>query len=277
MEDLSNRLVERMRTVARSLADSLVIRFGDRIEGIMVQGSVARGDVHESSDVDMVVFIAGGDRLGYGSVCETFRDSGIGVDVDYVSLDRVAGELSTLLGPDWEMTSSALGDALVLYDRDGRVAKVKRENQGYPLEMRIRNLSYLHGKMQDMGEAVYHAWIREEYRDALVYSRMFAERVLQMMFPLFGVKLSAEKHLLDHGFSLVCDEESARQIRSLLECVDDGQATKQGIDEKLGSIVKISNWVKEKAAQQGLGEALPPEHTKVTKISEALEAHFNAR
>lgn len=48
---------ERGLEVARSLADRLRERFGDRIKDIVVFGSVARGEADEESDIDMLVLV----------------------------------------------------------------------------------------------------------------------------------------------------------------------------------------------------------------------------
>ncbi len=48
---------DRGRQVARAFADWLRKRFGDRVQSVIVFGSVARGEADDESDVDMLILV----------------------------------------------------------------------------------------------------------------------------------------------------------------------------------------------------------------------------
>ncbi len=263
-----------MRRTAKALSDALVRRYGPLVEGVMVQGSVARGDIHGHSDIDMVVFL---DRLawlakGRGRTTpppETIRSRGWSADVDYTFLDDVLAELDRLYGSDWEMASSALGEGLILYDRGKRLRRTKKKNRYYPRAMRMRNISYLWNRIQDLSEAAGIAWEEGNYEDVSVYCRMAVERCLRIMFPIRGFKARADKRLLDEAPRMV-DDELARCIQTILGTEYPTKRPREEAAEMLDALVAIMNWIVQEVRSEGLGGAIPPEHVGSEEIGQVL-------
>ena len=72
------------------------------------------------------------------------------------------------------------------------------------------------------------------------------------------------------AFSLIPNQDIKDEIHRL-QTSRENEATKDGIDEKLGSMVKIGGWIEKKTVEEELGKAVPPKHKKVEKIGETLE------
>ena len=60
MKKLSGVVVSQRR-VAKCLADRLLGHFGDKIEAIVLYGSVARGEAERESDIDLLIIVPEGE------------------------------------------------------------------------------------------------------------------------------------------------------------------------------------------------------------------------
>lgn len=270
----SDRLVD-MRRVAERIAQDLLTRLGSQVEAVMVEGSVARGDIHEHSDIDLVVFL---DPVGLSkgrasglSLAESLEVRGYHVDIGYGLLDDALAELSQLYGPDWEKQSSFFGDALILYDREGRLARAKRQNRFFSKKMRQRNAKRVYDNMLDLDEAAGTAWRLGNYREASIFCSMYAERCLRIVFPLFGRKSCVDKRLLEHAVSLIDDPRISAQILMLLCHPSEAEeGTRRDAARRLDAVVAIKEWVVAQARKAGIQDAVPGEGARVLSPGESL-------
>lgn len=114
------------RLLVDVLVSVLVDSFLDRLISIVLFGSLARGDVHKYSDIDLLV-IAEGVPKEYGERVkllipiidkvapyriELWRKRGIYPDIDIILLDRVEGDINHPFYLD------LVTDAIIVYDRD---------------------------------------------------------------------------------------------------------------------------------------------------------------
>jgi predicted nucleotidyltransferase len=263
-----------MRRVAQQIADGLVARFRSRIEAVMVEGSVARGDIHPHSDIDLVVFI---DKASLRTsktdlpLGESLEVGSYHVDIGYCLLDEALAELNDLYGPDWEKQSSSISDGLILYDKTGRVTEAEEANKGYDEKMRLHNAKRLWDNMLDLDEAAGTAWDLGHYRDASIYAAMYAERCLRTLFPIRGRKMSVDKRLLEHALGLVGDPDISDKILMLLRHPFRGEEERQEAAMVLNAMVEVKEWVLTQIKEAGLQQAFPDKATRVRLPGDSLE------
>jgi predicted nucleotidyltransferase len=273
MKDSPN--LEDMRRAAEKITENLIVRFGARIEGVMIEGSVARGDIHRYSDIDLSVFI-NREELTENEVsqlpsAESLEIEGYNVDIGYGLFDDALEELEYLYGPDWEKQSSFLGDALILHDKSGRLTAAKRGNRSYSKDLRMKNVERLWDNMMDLDEAAGTAWELEKYRDVSVYSSMYGERCLRIIFPLLGKRIRVDKRLLEHGLSLIEDSKITDQIQVLLHSSSGGEyGSRQDAARRLNAIIDIKKWIRNNLEKMGIQNAIPSEAIEVTKPGDSL-------
>lgn len=103
--------------VASELRDRLVGELGDRIEAIVLYGSVAKNTAHEESDIDVLVVTRGDD----GSLCD--RVSEIRTEIELknyalTALVHVTGEeLERYAKLGSPFVKSVAEEGVILYDR----------------------------------------------------------------------------------------------------------------------------------------------------------------
>ena len=109
----------------RDVVESLVRAYGGRVVGVVLFGSRARGDYREDSDYDFLVVVdgyVGNDWFYAHEALRPFRVRvGRPTTVLVVSYDDLVRNISfsTLL--------NAMYDGVILYDRDGRLGRLKRK------------------------------------------------------------------------------------------------------------------------------------------------------
>ncbi len=90
------------RKIAEDFARHLKAKYGDRIERIILFGSVARGEYREDSDVDLIV-IGRGDRLSLqdevaGDSVRLLLDTGVLVSAMVFTVEEMGKIRETLFG-----------------------------------------------------------------------------------------------------------------------------------------------------------------------------------
>ena len=106
------------------------------------------------------------------------------------------------------------------------------------------------------------------------YKLLAMETTVILLFAAWMFKVIAEKKLIHTALSLIPNQNIKDEIHRLLTSREN-EAIKDGIEKKLGSMVKIGGWIEEKAGKEGLGKAIPSKHKKVDRIGETLEVLLN--
>jgi len=102
--------------VASELRDRLVEELGDRIEAIVLYGSVAKNTAHEESDIDVLVVTRGDDR----SLCDKVSEIRTEIDLKNYALTalvHVTGEeLERYAKLGSPFVKSVAEEGVILYD-----------------------------------------------------------------------------------------------------------------------------------------------------------------
>ncbi|RLE81933.1 MAG: hypothetical protein DRJ52_03155 [Thermoprotei archaeon] len=194
--DLSRRL-HVLREAARSFCSRLVESRRD-VVAVFVVGSVARGSIHEESDVDVCVLVNVGDMPRR----ELVRELGCEIDVVYVPLAMWEERLRREVGSMWEINVSNILDSLVLYDPYGLIERIKRELKVYPEEKRRENILYHFHLMGWHENSVKYHYSVKKYDIESIFSKLFVVEALRILFPLNSVYLKGDKYLFDQVNSL---------------------------------------------------------------------------
>jgi len=103
--------------VASELSDRLVGELGDRIEAIVLYGSVAKNTAHEESDIDVLVVTRGDDE----SLCDKVSEIRTEIDLENYALTalvHVTGEeLERYAKLGSPFVKSVAEEGVILYDR----------------------------------------------------------------------------------------------------------------------------------------------------------------
>lgn len=190
--DKLNKRLEALREAGQRVCRRLLEARFD-IVAIIIVGSVARGNIHENSDVDLCVLV----RHGEHPERERIRELNCDVEVVYTPLRLWRERLYRGLGSMWEIELSNIMDSLVLYDPYGIVREVKERFKTYPEEKRRMNILEVFHKMGWYKEAVRYHYLKGNYNIQSVFSKMYVIEVLKILFPLNRVYLKGEKHLFE--------------------------------------------------------------------------------
>jgi len=163
------------------------------VVAVCVVGSVARGNIHEKSDVDICVLIEQGDRPER----ETFEELGCSVDIVYAPVHLWKEKLRRGVGSGWEIDASNIVDSLILYDPSGLIQETKRELKVYPEEKRRENILQVYHEMGWFGEALRYNYLKKNYDAESIFSKFFAMQALKILFPLNRVYLKSEKQIFE--------------------------------------------------------------------------------
>jgi len=186
---LSNRL-ETLRKASKRACKQVLGKRSD-VLAVYIVGSVARGNIHEKSDVDMMVVVEdGGD-----SEREDLEMLGCSVDIFYVPLKLWKEELHDSWGSEWEVEASSIVDSLVLHDPKGLVQKTKKELETYPEEKRRKGIRNIRDKMAHFSEAVWYHYVNRNYDTEPIFSKLYAMQALRILFPLNKVYLKGDKYI----------------------------------------------------------------------------------
>jgi len=191
LDELSKRL-EALREASQRVCRRLLKTRSD-IVAIMVVGSVARGNIHENSDVDLCVLV----KYGEHPERERIRELDCDVEVVYTPLRLWRERLYRGIGSMWEIDVSNVVDSLVLYDPYGVVREIKRMFKVYPEEKRRMNILEIFHRMGWYEEAVRYHYLKKNYDVQSVFSKMYVMEALKILFPLNRVYLRGEKHMFE--------------------------------------------------------------------------------
>ena len=187
-----NSRLETLREASRN-ACRRILEKRSGVVAIYVVGSVARGNIHEQSDVDMSVLIEHGDNPER----EKFEELGCSVDIVYAPLHLWKERLYSSIGSEWEIFASNIVYSLILYDPNGLIKKTKKELEVYPEEKKKQNILQIYDKMGWFSEAVWHHYLKKNYDIESVFSKFFAMQALKILFPLNQVYLKSDKHIFE--------------------------------------------------------------------------------
>jgi len=198
-----------LREASRRACERILGKRSDVI-AVYIIGSVARGKIHEKSDVDMMVVAEQGDDFRE----ERSEELGCNVDIVYSPLILWKEEIYHSWGSDWEVEVSSLVDSLVLYDPRGLVQKAKKDFEVYPEENRSRGIRNIHQKMRGFSESVWYHWLNRNYDVESVFSKLYAMEALRILFPLNRVYLKGDKHVFHQ-----VEELSEKPLGYLEKCL----------------------------------------------------------
>jgi len=184
--------LETLREASRRVCSRILQKRSD-VVAVFVVGSVARGNIHEQSDVDMSVLIEHGDNPER----ENFKELGCNVDIVYAPLHLLKERLDYGVGSEWEIDASNIVDSLVLYDPNGLIQKTKRELEVYPEEKRRKNILHIYDKMGWFNNSVWYHYLKKNYDVESVFSKFFAMQALKILFPLNRVYLKGDKYIFE--------------------------------------------------------------------------------
>jgi len=207
---LSEKL-KTLREVTRRVCDKLIKSRRD-IVAVLVVGSVARGNIHEMSDVDMCVLI----KEGSEPRREVLQKPNCSVDIVYIPLRLWKERLQRDVGSMWEINVSNILDSIVLYDPANLIKKIKQELNDYPEEKRRENILYHFHMIGWYENAVKYHYLRGNYDIESIFSKLFAIEALRILFPLNRVYLKGDKHLFEQVKSLKAPSGFLEKCLSLL-------------------------------------------------------------
>jgi len=183
--------LETMREAAQHVCERILEKRSDII-AIYIIGSVARGDIHQKSDVDLIVLIEQGDFKE-----ERFKELSCNFDICYFPLELWKEELYYSWGSGWEVEASSVVDSLVLYDPKGIIERAKVEFKSYPEEIRRKGIRNTYDGMTKFSQAVWHHHVNKNYDIESIFSKFFAMQALKILFPLSRVYLKSEKNVFE--------------------------------------------------------------------------------
>lgn len=188
---LKNRL-EELRE-ASQLACERIIKKRSDIVAVYVVGSVARGNVHWESDIDMVCLI----KQGGVSERERIKVLDCSADVFYFPIKLWKEEFDGRSGSDWEIEASSVVDSLVLHDPNGFIRKAKEGLLVFPEERRRMNTRLTYDRMTGFSEAVGYHYMSRSYDIESIFSKLYAMEALRILFPLNRVYLKDHKRMFE--------------------------------------------------------------------------------
>jgi predicted nucleotidyltransferase len=190
--DKLNCRLETLREASRRASKHILKKRTD-IVAICVVGSVARGNIHENSDVDMFVLVESGDKPERESV----QELDCKVDIVYIPFRLWKERLYRGIGSMWEIEVSNILDSLILYDRDGFIQESKREFKIYPDEKRRMSILHIFQQMGWFENTVKYHYLKKNYDIESVFSKIFAIEALRILFPLNRVYLKGDKYIFE--------------------------------------------------------------------------------
>jgi len=211
-----NYLGERLKILKKAsqhVCERLVKSRRD-IVAVFVVGSVARGDIHEASDVDMCILVSGEDKPKR----ESIQKLGCKVDITYVPLRLWMERLRRDVGSMWEINASSILDSIILYDPTGLVQRIKQELSVYPKGERKENILHHLHMMGWYENAVKHHYLRKNYDVESIFSKLFAIEALRILFPLNCVYLRGDKYLFEQVKDL--DRGCPNTIMAVISLID---------------------------------------------------------
>jgi len=197
MVNPSQRL-ELMREAGHRACEKILEVRSDIIT-IYIVGSVARGDIHGKSDLDVVAVKEQGDyeeeRMSSSMLLGEVKESGFSIDIFYIPRHLWEEELYHSWGSEWEVEASSIVDALILYDPKGIMEKAKQDFKSYPVEMRRRSIENIFNRLRNFGEAVWYHYVNTNYDAEAIFSKFYAMEALRILFPINHVYLKADKYI----------------------------------------------------------------------------------
>lgn len=168
------------------------------ILAVYIIGSVAWGDIHEKSDVDLIALKEQGDyEEERKSPLDTMGEaaSEFNIDIGYLPLWLWDEELYHSWSDDWEMEASSIVNSIILHDPRGIIKKAKRDFETYPEETRKRRIKNLLQRLRHYGETVWYHYVNKNYDIESLFSKLFVMEALKILFPLNRVYLRDDKYI----------------------------------------------------------------------------------
>jgi len=191
MEEELDRL-KTLRILGQHIGMRIVKTQHDVVAAFIV-GSVARGNIHSVSDIDLCILIEHGDRPKR----EIIEESGYEVDITYIPLHLWEENLYRGIGSEWEIEASNIIDSIIIYDPKKLIKKVKEYLKTYPEEKRRMNILFTYHRMGWFREAVKYHYIRRNYDFESIFSKIYAITALKILFSLNRVYLKGDKYIFD--------------------------------------------------------------------------------
>ena len=181
-----------LREAGRRVCEK-IIKSRQDIVAVYILGSVARGNIHENSDIDLCVIVNRGEKAWR----EIIQEMSCNVDIAYAPLRLWIERLQREMGSMWEINVSSILDSIILYDPTGLIRKIKRELSVYPEEKRIENILHQFNVMGWYENAVRYHYLKGNYDYEAIFSKFFAFEALKLLFPLNRTYLKGEKYLFE--------------------------------------------------------------------------------
>lgn len=178
---------------ASQLACNRIVKKRSDVVAIYVVGSVARGNVHEKSDIDVMCMV----KKGNAPERESIKVMGCNADVFYVPIKLWKEEFDGRSGSDWEIEASSIMDSLVLYDPSGFIREIKEELMVYPEEKQRMSIKLTYERMASHSHAVGYHYMNKGYDIESIFSKLYAMEALKILFPLNKVYLNDYKHIFE--------------------------------------------------------------------------------
>jgi kanamycin nucleotidyltransferase len=132
--------------MAREITELLRARYGERLLGVLLEGSTAKGTDRPCSDLELsVVLTDGGDRW------YPFFQRGMFIGVSYESLEAATSSAGSM-GPVWPVAGDALQTGTPLYDPTGLYPRLLEKHQAAVRDANYASL--IKDVMADMYENV---------------------------------------------------------------------------------------------------------------------------
>ena len=176
MSGLDQRLKE-MRDAGKRVCRKILDKRNDVI-AVYIEGSVARGDIHEKSDVDIVAVKEEGEyeeeRRSPIRTLDEVDDSAFSIDIGYIPLGLWKEELYHNIGSEWECEVSTVVDSIILYDPKGLVTEAKEHFKLYPEDRRRMTIKNILDRLKGFSESVWYHYVNKNYNIESLFSKFFA-------------------------------------------------------------------------------------------------------
>jgi predicted nucleotidyltransferase len=193
-----------MREACKRECQKILEKRSDII-AVYIIGSVARGDIHEKSDLDLIALKEQGDyEEERKSPLEIMGESSsnLNIDIGYLPLWLWDEELYHSWSDDWEVEASSIVDSIILYDSRGIIKKAKDDFITYLEDTRKRRIKNLLRRLQNYGETIWYHYVNKNYDIESVFSKLYAIEALKIQFPIKRVYLKDNKSVFQNPIIL---------------------------------------------------------------------------
>ena len=246
--------LRQMRKVARATCDDL-LEERDDVLAVCVTEDVAWGKVEPGSVVNLGVFLEPKKNTELPDYApQSIELEDIIIDIGYTTFKEGLMELDIYYGTDWEIASSMMEDCMILYDPSGGLKKIKKNNKGYPVEMRKRNTRYLNEKRLEANEVLWRYYLSQELEMLKVFAAVSAIQSMRLVYPICGEKMRTEITLIEDAHRMVGSVELKDNWEHLIK--PSLLVTIPDRDEVCRRLLNIKNSINKLAEEHGMMEAL---------------------